>query len=37
VNGVYGNAFMKIGASCNSLNVADYFTVHDTVSESSAD
>jgi len=37
VNGVYGNALMKIAASCKAVNMADYFTVHNTVSESSAD
>jgi len=37
VSGVYGNALMKIAASCKALNMADYFTVHNTVSESSAD
>ncbi len=37
VSEVYGNALMKIAASCKALNMADYFTVHNTVSESSAD
>jgi len=32
-----GNINWKTAASCNALNVADYFTVHNTVSESSAD
>jgi hypothetical protein len=36
-NGDYGNAFMKLSTSGNSLSVADYFTMHNTVSESSAD
>lgn len=37
VNGDYGNAFLKISTSGNSLSVADYFTMHDTVSESNND
>ena len=37
VNGDYGNAFMKLSTSGNSLSVADYFTMHNTVAESNAD
>jgi hypothetical protein len=37
VNGDYGNAFIKISTSGNSLGVADYFTMFDTTSESDAD
>src|ERR1700757_2103519 len=36
-NGNYGNAFMKLSTSGNSLSVADYFAMHNTVNESSAD
>ena len=36
-SGDYGNAFMKLSTSGNSLSVADYFTMHNTVSESGAD
>ena len=34
--GDYGNAFLKLGTS-GGLKVADYFTMHNTVSESDAD
>jgi hypothetical protein len=37
VNGDYGNAFMKLSTSGNSLTVADYFTMHNTVTESNVD
>src|SRR6266446_5486764 len=37
VNGDYGNAFMKLSTSGNSLSAADYFTMHNTVAESNAD
>jgi hypothetical protein len=37
VNGDYGNAFMKLSTSGNSLTVADYFNMHNTVSESNQD
>ena len=37
VNGDYGNAFMKLSTSGNSLSVADYFTMRNTVAESNAD
>src|SRR6266446_2872531 len=37
VNGDYGNAFMKLSTSGNSLTVADYFTMHNTVAESNVD
>lgn len=36
-NGDYGNAFIKISTSGNTLAVADYFTMHNTTSESDAD
>ena len=36
-NGDYGNAFMKISTSGNNLAVGDYFTMHNTTSESDAD
>ncbi len=36
-NGDYGNAFIKISTSGNALTVADYFTMHNTTSESDAD
>ena len=36
-NGDYGNAFLKIATGANSLNVADYFTMFNTESESDAD
>lgn len=36
-NGDYGNAFIKISTSGNSLSVADYFTMFNTTSESDAD
>lgn len=35
--GDYGNAFMKVSTSGGSLSVADYFAMHNTVSESDAD
>jgi hypothetical protein len=37
VNGDYGNAFMKLSTGGNSLSVADYFAMHDTVAESTVD
>jgi hypothetical protein len=37
VNGDYGNAFMKLSSSGNSLSVADYFTMYNTVAESNVD
>jgi len=33
----YGNAFMKLSTTNNQLAVADYFTMHNTVSESNGD
>jgi hypothetical protein len=36
-NGDYGNAFIKITTSGNNLGVGDYFTMHNTTSESDAD
>lgn len=36
-NGDYGNAFIKLSTAGNSLAVADYFNMHDTISESNAD
>ena len=36
-NGDYGNTFMKISTSGNNLAVGDYFTMHNTTSESDAD
>ncbi len=36
-DGDYGNAFMKISTAGNSLSVADYFNMHNTVSESNSD
>ena len=35
--GDYGNAFLKVSTANNKLNVADYFTMFDTVSESDRD
>ncbi|HTS11171.1 MAG TPA: hypothetical protein VMH00_03555 [Candidatus Limnocylindrales bacterium] len=37
VNGDYGNAFVKLSTAGNSLSVADYFTMHNTTSESNSD
>jgi hypothetical protein len=37
VNGDYGNAFLKISTAGNVLAVADYFNMHNTVSESGSD
>lgn len=37
VNGDYGNTFMKLSTSGNTLSVADYFTMYNTVAESNAD
>jgi hypothetical protein len=37
VNGDYGNAFLKLSTGGNSLAVADYFNMHDTVAQSNAD
>ena len=36
-NGDYGNAFMKVSTSGNTLTPADYFTMSNTVAESNAD
>lgn len=36
-NGNYGNSFMKVATSGGTLTIADYFTMHNTVSESNAD
>lgn len=33
----FGNAFVRIATSGNKLSVADYFTMHDTISESNTD
>jgi hypothetical protein len=35
--GDFGNAFIKLSTSGNSLNVADYFNMHNTDAESNAD
>jgi hypothetical protein len=37
VNGDFGNAILRISTANNSLSVADYFTMSNTVSESNAD
>ena len=37
MNADYGNAFIKISSASNTLKVADYFTMHNTTSESNAD
>jgi hypothetical protein len=37
VNGDYGNAFIKLSTSGNTLSAADYFTIYNTVAESNAD
>jgi hypothetical protein len=37
INSDYGNAFIKISTASNTLKVADYFTMHNTTSESNAD
>ncbi len=37
MNSDYGNAFIKISTASNTLKVADYFTMHNTTSESDAD
>ncbi|HVU48362.1 MAG TPA: hypothetical protein VHD85_19690 [Terracidiphilus sp.] len=36
-NGDYGNGFLKVSTANNSLAVADYFEMHNTVSESNND
>jgi len=36
-SGDFGNAFIKLGLSGNTLSVLDYFTMSDTVAESGAD
>src|ERR1700722_1985252 len=36
-SGDYGNAFIKLGLSGNTLSVLDYFTMSDTVAESGVD
>jgi len=35
--GDYGNGFIKLSTAGNTLNVVDYFNMHDTVSESNVD
>ena len=35
--GDYGNGFIKLSTAGNTLSVADYFNMHDTVSESNVD
>jgi hypothetical protein len=37
INSDYGNAFIKVSTANNTLSVADYFTMHNTTSESDAD
>jgi hypothetical protein len=37
VNGDYGNAFVKVSTTGNVMQVADYFNMHNTVSESGSD
>ncbi len=37
INGDYGNSFVKLSTAGNSLSAADYFSMSNTVSESSAD
>lgn len=37
INSDYGNAFIKISTASNTLRVADYFTMHNTASESEMD
>jgi hypothetical protein len=37
VNGDYGNSFIKLSTTGNTLKVADYFATHNTVAESNAD
>lgn len=37
VNGDFGNAFLKVSAAGGGLSVADYFTMHDTVTETNGD
>jgi hypothetical protein len=37
INSDYGNAFIKISTASSTLKVADYFTMHNTTSESDAD
>jgi hypothetical protein len=37
INSDYGNAFIKISTASNTLKVADYFTMHNTTSESDED
>jgi hypothetical protein len=37
INGDYGNSFIKLSTSGNSLAVADYFAMHNTVAESVSD
>lgn len=36
-SGDYGNTFLKVSTAGNSLSVADYFAMHDTVSQSNGD
>jgi hypothetical protein len=36
-NGDFGNAFVKIATNGNKLSVTDYFTMHNTISESNTD
>ncbi len=37
VNGDYGNSFIKLSTAGNTLSVADYFAMHNTVAETGAD
>jgi len=37
INGDYGNSFMKLSTSGNSLAVADYFAMHNVIAESVSD
>ena len=37
INGDYGNAFIKLTNTAGTLNVSDYFNMHNTVQESNSD
>jgi hypothetical protein len=37
VNADYGNSFIKLSTAASTLNVSDYFAMHNTVSESASD
>jgi len=37
INGDFGNAFIKLATGANTLNVADYFAMHNTAGESASD